>query len=184
VRVLGGEGANRLQRVLRSEKSLTYGASADLQALKQAGGLVAETDTRSDATGEALRVVVDEFWRLQREPVHEMELADAKAYMTGSFPLTIETPDAIAMQVLNVLFYDLDVKSLQTYRDRVNAIEPDDIQRVARAYLKPNRLAIVLVGDAATVLPQLKGAGFPEVERIGMDEIDLTSATLRKPKKP
>lgn len=180
VRVLGGEGANRLQRVLRSERSLTYGASADVQALKVAGGVVAETDTRSDATGEALRVVVDEFWRIQRDAVHELELADAKAYMTGSFPLTIETPDAIAMQVLNVLFYDLDVADLQTYRERVNRIGAEDIQRVARNYLRPNRLSIVLVGDAGTVLPQLKGAGFPEVERIPIDELDLSSATLRK----
>ncbi len=180
VRVLGGEGANRLQRVLRSERSLTYGASADVQALKQAGAVVAETDTRSEATGEALRVVVDEFWRLQRDPVHSLELGDAKNYMTGSFPLSIETPDAIAMQVLNVLFYDLDVKDLQTYRERVNRISADDIQRVARAYLRPNRLSIVLVGDAETVLPQLRGAGFPEVERIPIDEIDLSSATLRR----
>lgn len=181
VRVLGGEGANRLQRVLRSERSLTYGASADLQSLKQAGGVVAETDTRSDATGEALRVVVDEFWRLQRDPVHEMELEDAKAYVTGNFPLTIETPDAIALQVLNVLFYDLDVKDLQTYRQRVNGIRVEDIQRVARGYLRPSRLSIVLVGDAKTVLPQLKGAGFPEVEVIAMEDLDLGSATLRRP---
>jgi zinc protease len=183
IRVLGGEGANRLQRMLRSERSLTYGASADVQALKQAGAVVAETDTRSDATGEALRLVVDEFWRLQRDPVHELELSDAKAYMTGNFPLTIETPDAIAMQVLNVLFYDLDVDDLQTYRERVSRIGADDIQRVARSYLRPNRLSIVLVGDATTVLPQLKGAGFPEVERIPIDEVDLSSATLRKPRK-
>jgi zinc protease len=183
VRVLGGEGANRLQRVLRSERSLTYGASADLQSLKQAGGIVADTDTRSDATGEALRVVVDEFWRLQRDPVNEMELEDAKAYVTGNFPLTIETPDAIAMQVLNVLFYDLDVKTLRTFRQRVNAISVDDIQRVARAFLKPTRLSIVLVGDAKTVLPQLRGAGFPEVETIAIEDLDLTSATLRRARK-
>ena len=137
VKVLGGEGANRIQRVLRSERGLTYGASADIQALKQAGGIVAETDTRSETTGEALRLVVDEFFRLQREPVYETELGDAQAYLTGNFPLTIETPDAIALQVLNALFYDLDVKDLETYRERVNAIKSDDIQRVARAYLKP-----------------------------------------------
>lgn len=183
VRVLGGEGANRLQRVLRSERSLTYGASADVQSLKQAGGIVAETDTRSEATGEALRIVMDEFSRLQRDPVSELELGDAKAYMTGSFPLTIETPDAIAMQVLNVLFYDLDVKTLQTYRERVNRITSDDIQRIARAYLRPGRLSIVLVGDAATVLPQLARAGVSDVERIPIDEVDLSSATLRRPRR-
>ena len=54
-----------------------------------------------------LRLIVDEFWRLQRERVSERELADAQAYLTGSFPLTIETPSAIALQVLNAVFYGL-----------------------------------------------------------------------------
>ena len=79
-----------------------------------------------------LRLIVDEFWRLQRERVSERELGDAKAYLTGSFPLTIETPDEIAMQVLNDVFYGLPLSELQTFRERVNAVTVDDIQRVAR----------------------------------------------------
>ena len=51
MKILGGEGGNRLHRVLRSERGLTYGASADLNALKEAGDIVAETDTRSEKTG-------------------------------------------------------------------------------------------------------------------------------------
>ena len=181
VKVLGGEGANRIQRVLRSERGLTYGASADIQALKQSGGIVAETDTKSETTGEALRLVVDEFFRLQREPVYETELGDAQAYLTGNFPLTIETPDAIAMQVLNALFYDLDVKDLETFRERVNGITSDDIQRVARAYLKPARLSIVLVGDASAIERQLKGVGFGEFERVPIDRLDLTTPSFLRP---
>jgi zinc protease len=184
IKILGGEGANRLQRVLRSERGLTYGASVDTQALKQAGSIVAETDTRTEATGEALRLAVEEFWRLQRERVHERELADAKAYLTGNFPLTIETPGAIALQVLNVLFYDLDVKDLETYRERVNAVTVDDIQRVARRYLHPGRLSIALVGDADRILPQLKRLGFDRVERVSIDDLDLTAADFRRAPAP
>ena len=144
---------------------------------------MAETDTRSETTGQALRIVVDEFWRLQRDLVNEVELGDAKAYLTGHFPLTIETPDAIALQVLNVLFYELDVKELQTQRERVNRVNVDDVQRVARNYLRPSRLSIVLVGDASRVAPQLKGAGFPEYELIAIEELDLTAASLRRARK-
>jgi zinc protease len=179
-KILGGEGANRLQRVLRSERSLTYGASADMVSLRQGGAIVAETDTRSDATGEVLRVAVEEFWRLQRDRVHEGELADAKAYLTGSFALTIETPDAIAAQVLNAIFYDRDVKEIETYRERINAIGPDDIERVAKAYLRPARLSIVLVGDARTIRPQLAAVGFDEFETVSIDDLDLTRADLRR----
>src|SRR6188472_1916923 len=131
IRILGGEGANRLHQVLRAERSLTYSAKADMDTLLETGDFEASTNTRSEATGEVLRLIVDEFWRLQRERVGERELADAKAYMTGSFPLTIETPDSIAMQVVNVVFYGLPVEQLQTFRDRVNAVTVDDIQRVA-----------------------------------------------------
>ena len=77
-----------------------------------------------------LRLVVDEMWRLQRQKVHPRELADAQAYLTGSFPLTIETPSAIALQVLNAVFYGLDLSELETFRERVNAVTPEDIQRV------------------------------------------------------
>ena len=180
VRVLGGEGANRLQRVLRSERGLTYGASADLQGLEHGGAVVAETNTRSEATGEALRLAVDEVWRVQRERVNPLELADAQAYVTGNFPLTIEVPDDIARQILNVLFYELDVKELETQRDRVNAVSVDDIQRVAKAYLQPGRLSIVLVGDARTIVPQIRAVGFTEFEVVPIEDLDLTAADFRR----
>jgi zinc protease len=179
-KILGGEGSNRLHRVLRSERGLTYGASADLESLKFSGSLVAETDTRSNATGEALRLIVDEFWRLQREKVMPGELQGAQDYMAGSFPLTIETPSAIALQVLNALFFGLDLDELQTFRERVHAVTTDDIQRVARAYLRPDRLSIVLVGDAATFAPTLEAAGFPQFERIPISELDLSAADFRR----
>jgi zinc protease len=179
MKILGGEGGNRLHRVLRSERGLTYGASADLNALKDTGDIVAETDTRSEKTAEALRLIVEEIVRLQRQRVSMRELADAQEYLTGSFPLTIETPSAIALQVLNAIFYGLDLNELQTYRERVNMITVDDIQRVAQQYLRPDRLSIVLVGDASVFAKDLAGVGFDRVERIPIAELDLASPDLR-----
>ncbi len=179
-KILGGEGANRLQNVLRSEKGLTYGASADMDAFKMSGSIIAETDTQTSTTGEALRLTVDEFSRLVREPVGDRELMGAQAYLAGNFPLTIETADDIALQVLNLLFFDLDVKDLETYRDRVNAVTSDDIQRVARQFVKPGRLSVVLVGDAQKVLPQLKAVGIDNVEVLPLADLDLTSPSLRR----
>jgi zinc protease len=180
VRILGGEGSNRLHQVLRTERGLTYGAQASLDTLKRSGDIEAETNTRSEATGEVLRLMSDEFWRLQRERVGEHELADAKAYLTGSFPLTIETPDAIAMQILNVLFYELPIEQLQNFRDRVNAVSVDDIQRVARAYFKPDRLSVVLVGNAAAFESQLGGVGFGRFERVELGNLDLMAADFKR----
>ena len=180
VRLLGGEGANRLHRVLRSERGLTYGASADIGARKQAGDFAAETDTRTDTTGEALRLMVEEFARLQRQRVSERELADVQNYLTGSFPLTIESPNDIATQVLNYVLYDLPIEDLSTYTERVKAVTPDEIQRVARLYIKPDRLSIVLVGNARAFVPQLQSVGFTDVEVIPIQQLDLMSASLRR----
>ncbi|HEY3043765.1 MAG TPA: insulinase family protein [Vicinamibacterales bacterium] len=180
IRILGGEGSNRLHQVLRTDRGLTYGAQADMNTLKESGDFVAETNTRSDATGEVVRLIVDEMWRLQRERVSEAELAAAKAYLTGSFPLTIETPDSIALQVLNVMFYGLPLEQLQTFRERVNRVTVDDIERVARFYLKPDAVSVVLVGNASVFTPQLRGVGFGRYETIPIEELDLLTTDFKK----
>ncbi|MEZ5417646.1 MAG: insulinase family protein [Vicinamibacterales bacterium] len=180
VKILGGEGGNRLQQVLRTQKALTYGASADLDAYKLAGAVIAETDTRTEGTTEAAWTVVDEFFRLQRERVYEGELEGAQDFLAGSFPLSIEAPDAIATRVLNQLFYGLPLEDLPAYPERVRSVTADDVQRVAKAWLKPTQLSLVLVGDADRFLKDLAGAGFTNVERIPIDDLDLTAADLRR----
>jgi len=180
IRILGGEGSNRLHQVLRTERGLTYGAQANMDALKETGDFEAETNTRSEATGEVLRLMVDEFWRLQRERVSERELDGAKAYLTGSFPLTIETPESIAMQVVYTLFYGLPLDQLQTFRDRVNAVTPDDVQRVAKAFLRPDKLSVVLVGNAKAFASQLGTVGFSAYETVALADLDLTAANFKR----
>jgi len=180
IKVLGGEGANRLHRVLRSERGLTYGASADTEGRKLAGDVVAETDTRTDTTGEALRLMMEEFLRLQRFRVPERELMDAQAYLAGSFPLTIESPNDIATQVISHVLHELPLEEIPTYVQRVTAITPDDIQRVAQTYIKTDRLAIVLVGNAKAFLPQLRTLGITTAEVIPIGQLDLMAASLRR----
>jgi zinc protease len=180
VRILGGEGANRLHQVLRTDRGLTYGAQADMDTFKDSGDFEAQTNTRNEATGEVVRLVLDQFYRLTRDRVGSRELADAKAYLSGSFPLTIEVPDAIATQVLNVLFFGLPVEELQSFRERVNAISVADIERVARSYLKPDRVAIVLVGRASAIAPQLRSLNLVPFETIEIENLDLTAADLKR----
>ena len=180
VKILGGEGGNRLQGVLRSDRGLTYGASAEMDAFQRSGAIVADTDTRTETTIEALKLTVGEFVRLQQEAVSERELGSAQAFLAGNFALTIETPDAIALKVLNALFYGLDLKDVAEYPNQVYRVSPDDIQRVSRAYLRPGRLAIVLVGDARKFVPELKPAGFESFEVVKLDELDLSAVDLKR----
>jgi len=131
-----------------------------------------------------LRLIVDEIARLQREPVSVRELRSAQDYLAGKFPLTIETPGAIATQVLDVLFYGLPLTDIETYRVRVNAIPPDAIQRVARLYINPDRLSVVLVGNAAAFTGQLAGVGFDRFEQVELQQLDLSSVTFQRRPRP
>jgi zinc protease len=179
-KILGGEGGNRLHRVLRTQRGLTYGASAEAEAQREAGDLLAETDTRTETTGEVLRLIVEEIARLRNTPVGNRELSDAQAYLAGNFPLTVETPNQIATQVLSNTFYELPIQEIETFRERVQAVTQDDVARVARAYLQPERLSIVLVGDATGFVGQLPGVGFDGFEVIPFAELDLMSPSLRR----
>ena len=180
IKILGGEGGNRLGSVLRTERSLTYAASADIAGRQIAGDFMAKTDTRSAATAEALRLTVDEIARLRRERVRQRELRSAQDYLAGSFPITIETPNAIAARVLEAILYGLDLDAIEDYPDRVNAVTVRDIERVAEAWLQPAALSMVLVGDASVFLRDLPGVGFDRIEVIPASELDLTAANFRR----
>ena len=84
------------------------------------------------------------------------------------------------MQVLNVVFYDLPIEDLQTFRDRVNAVTTADIERVAKAYLKPDRLSVVLVGNLSAFGSDLRGVGFNTFETVELGNLDLTRADFKR----
>ena len=178
MKILGGEGANRLHRVLRSERGLTYGAEANSQAMKQAGDFVAETNTRTETTGEALRLTVEEFAKLQRQRVFERELADAG---------------------LSRRQFSADDRNAERHRDHrderalLRAAARGD-QHVPRA-CRPLRRTTSSVSPAAHqarpavdragrerqgFVSQLRGVGFTEFEIIPIDQLDLMSATFTK----
>ena len=180
IKILGGEGGNRLGSVLRTARSLTYSASADLAGRQLAGDFMAKTDTRSVATSEALRLTVDEVARMGREQVHPRELQSAQDYLAGNFPITIETPNAIATQVLEAILYGLDLDDLENYPDRINSVTINDIQRVSELHLEPSQLSIVLVGDASVFVQDLTDAGFEQFEVIPVSELDLSAVSLRR----
>jgi hypothetical protein len=78
------------------------------------------------------------------------------------------------------VFFELPESEIATYRERVQAITPDDVQRVAQQYVRSDRLSIVLVGNARAFVPQLRSVGFTDLEVIPIGELDLMSASLRR----
>ncbi len=150
VKILGGEGGNRLQQVLRIAEEAS--PTAPRPTSTPTSSPAASSPRPTPAPRRRPRRCAPSSRSssaLQRERVYEGELEGAQDFLAGSFPLSIESPDAIATRVLNQLFYELPLEDLPAYPERVRSVTPDDVQRVAKTWLKPAQLSVVLVGDAA-----------------------------------
>ena len=154
--VLGATASSRLFMNLREEKGYTYGAYSNLDARRSAGTFRATAEVRTAVTGDSLKEFFFELNRIRTEPVSEKEIADAKSYLTGVFPIRLETQEGLIDQLVQIKMLNLPGDYLQTYRDRVQAVSIDDIQRVAERYVKPDEAALIVVGDGAMVADQIK----------------------------
>lgn len=155
--VLGANASSRLFMNLREEKGYTYGAYTNLDARRNAGSFRATAEVRTPVTGASLEEFFYELNRIRAEAVSEKELDDAKSYLTGVFPIRLETQEGLIDQLVQIKMFDLPEDYLQTYRHQVSAITREDVQRVAQQYIMPDKVAIVIVGDAAAITDQIKG---------------------------
>ena len=154
--ILGANASSRLFMNLREEKGYTYGAYSNLDARRTAGLFRVTTEVRNAVTGASLHEFFYELNRIREEKVSEEEFANAKSYLTGVFPIRIETQDGLIDQLVNIRMFDLPDDYLKTYREQVEAVTRADIQRVAQTYVQPDQAAIVIVGDAAELNEQIK----------------------------
>jgi zinc protease len=141
---------------LREDKGYTYGAYSTLDARRTAGTFRVTAEVRTPVTGDSLKEFFYELNRIGREPVSQKEIADAKSYLTGVFPIRLETQEGLTDQLVQIKMLNLPNDYLETYRDRVQAVTVEEIQRVAQEYVKPDEAALVVVGDGALVLDQMK----------------------------
>lgn len=145
---LGGGGfESRLMKELRVARGLTYGVSTSLRfggelALWSGGG-----QTKNESVGEFLSVLRDELEKLVEEGVSAEELADAKAYLTGSYPLGFDSNAKIAGNMMAVRQQDLGVDYFDRRNAAVQAVTLEDVNRVAAEYLSPDRFTYAIVGQ-------------------------------------
>jgi zinc protease len=154
--VLGANASSRLFMNLREDKGYTYGAYTNLDARRTAGSFRATAEVRTPVTGDSLKEFFYELDRIRKEPVSEKEINDAKSYLTGVFPIRLETQEGLTDQLVQIKMLNLPDDYLQQYRDRVQAVTVAEIQRVAEKYVKPDEAGVIIVGDGAAVLDQIK----------------------------
>ena len=163
--VVGGGGfSSRLMDKLRSEAGLTYGVGSGFSLRRHKGPFYVSTFTRVPEVRRALDMTLAELERARgAEPPTEDELRDAKALAVGRFSLGLETSSAVLSSLVDLDVHGLPEDSLDTYRGRVRALTTEDTARLARELLHPDRAAIVLVGPAEAIVPQVESLGPVEV---------------------
>jgi zinc protease len=139
---------SRIPRILRDEQGLAYSAYCSMvgSAGVDAGRFIAFIGCSPENSQKALDGLRREIARIVEKPVTAQELADAKAYLTGSFLLGLETNAQIAGFLLNAEIYKLGFDYPEKYRKQIESVTIADVARVAKKYIAPDALTTVIVG--------------------------------------
>jgi zinc protease len=162
--LLGGKFTSRINLNLRERHGFTYGASTRFVGRLGPGPFLCGAAVATESTGAAVREVLGELARIREEPVAEVELEDTRNYLMGVFPYTVQTIADLAKRLENLALYGLPDDYYDGYLDRLAAVTREDVQRVAREHIDPAHIAVVAVGPAEALEPQLAGLGPLEVE--------------------
>src|SRR2546430_9813140 len=148
--ILGGGGfSSRLVRRIRDEQGLAYDVDSVFEANVMPGSFAVHVQTRNAAANQALASVFQELKRIRTEPVGDQELADAKAYLIGSFPLRLDTTAKLASLLNLVELHGLGLSYFDEYPKAIAAVTKEDVLRVAQKYLNPDHYALVVVAKLA-----------------------------------
>ncbi|MEQ8257506.1 MULTISPECIES: M16 family metallopeptidase [Roseovarius] len=146
--ILGGGGfESRLMTEVREKRGLTYGVYSYLADRDDAQVWMGSVASANDRVAEAVEVITAEWKRLRENGVTEEELEDAKTYLTGAYPLRFDGNGTIANIAVGMQMDGLGTEYIANRNDKVNAVTLEEINRVARERLNPNRLTFVVTGQ-------------------------------------
>lgn len=167
--ILGGGGFNsRMMREIRSNRGLTYSVYSYFKIGRRLPELfIAGSETKCESTAEVVTLMQQLIEQIREQPVSVAELDLAKQSLINSFIFAFSDTHSIVSRKVRLDFFDYPHNYLETYRENVAAVTIEDVQRVARQYLHPDKLQIVLVGDSKTFSGDLESFGLP-VERVNL----------------
>lgn len=146
--ILGGGGfSSRLVERIREQNGWAYDVSSQFISGLEPGAFEVVLQTKNETAGQAVQEVVRELRRIREQGVTDQELTDAKAHLTGSFPLRLDTNAKLAGLISAVEYYKLGLDYADRYRTLIEGVSKQDVLRVARTYLKPEGYILVVVAD-------------------------------------
>ena len=164
---LGGQFSARLNLNLREDKGYSYGAFSTFVTRKTAGPFFALAGVRTDVTGPAVGEMLKEVGSMASKPLSSDEMTLSKDSLVRSLPGDFETNQSTAGTFGAIFIYDLGLDYWAKYPAMIEGVNPSAVEAAAKKYLQPGALHVVIVGDKATVLPQIEkvslNLGTPEV---------------------
>lgn len=146
--ILGGGGfASRLTQDVRVARGLTYDISTSLDAYHRAGLVLGEVATKKGSMDQTISVMRATMKKFVSEGPTDKELADAKTYLTGSFPLAFDSNVGIASQLNAFQTAGLPVDYVEKRNSLINAVTTSDVRRAAKRLFDPDKLTIVVAGS-------------------------------------
>jgi zinc protease len=161
-----GGGFYRLDLNLREGKAWTYGARSSFETRKTPGPYSAGGEFVAAHTAESVGEILKELNGMRDADVSDAELARAKAQIIKSFPARFATRAQVSGQLADLAVYGLPADYLATYTTKIGAVTKDDVRRVARKYLEPGKLTIVVVGDETSLKEPLAKLGPVELRDV------------------
>lgn len=146
--ILGGGFTSRLTQEIRSDLGLAYHAGSRFDIGRRfPGTFIAETETKSGSTVKVIGLMRGIIERMTKEPVSNEELQLAKESIINSFIFGFTRADSIVNQQARLEFYGFPAGYLENFRANIARVSREDVLRVGRAYLHPDALTVVVVGD-------------------------------------
>lgn len=168
--ILGGAFSSRLNLNLREKHGYTYGAASSFDMRATAGPFAAMAGVQTDKTKESLQEFFTELNGIL-QPVPADELARAKNYIALRFPGGFETSGDISRRLEDALTYRLPDDYFANYVQNIQNVTVADVQRVAKKYIDPARLAVVIVGDVKSVEAGVKSLNLGPIKPMTIDEV-------------
>jgi zinc protease len=162
---LGGLFSSRINMNLREKNGYTYGANSSFAFRRGPGPFQVSTSVRTDVTAPALREIFSEIGKMRDTQISAAELALARDSESRSLPGLFETTGATAGAGAGLFVYDLPLDYYSKLPAQLDAVTVQDVQRVARQYLLPEKMITVAVGDASKIEAPLKRLPGAVVER-------------------
>ncbi|WP_064714264.1 M16 family metallopeptidase [Flavobacterium succinicans] len=159
--ILGGDFNSYLNMNLREKHAWTYGARSEIGSGKYVTKFVANSAVRNAVTDSAVVEFIKEIKKIRTEKVDAEVLKNVKAGYIGRFVMQVQKPQAVARYALNIETEQLPADFYEKYIQTINAVTPDDIQRVANKYFLLDNTRIVIVGKASEITSGLEKLKLP-----------------------